>query len=127
MSPEVKARQLVDLLDQRFGEDLRGVLTYRRTGEVEIQHVRDDVDRWHARDDRDEQIEELLMDTLSAHLQEESFSLGALNCTVRFFDSATILNCIFEQELGVVVSLDPGAGSIDHELVESLRTTAVAQ
>lgn len=126
MSLDVEDSQLVALVDERFGDDLRGVMTYRRTGEVELQHVREDIDRWHTDEDQDEQIQELLMDTLSAHVQEESFSLGALNCTVRFFDNALILNVIFEQELGVVVSLEPEAGSIDHEFVEQLRTTAVS-
>jgi hypothetical protein len=107
-------------LRKRFGEDLRGVMSYTSSGKVEIHDVRDDLGQERGVLVRENWTKELLIEVFSKEVQEENFDLGSLMCTTRYFEDATVLNFIHSAERGVVVSFDPDV-DIDRQLLSWCR------
>jgi hypothetical protein len=119
----LQTEAVADAMQRRFEGELRGVMFYGESGEVEYHHVRDEIDRELTDDVREGRIREFIMDSLSTDTQERQFSLGSLDCTVRFFSESTVLNFTFDEEVGMAVGLAPERSAVDRELVDWCRAT----
>jgi hypothetical protein len=123
MQSDLQTTSVADAMQERFGSDLRGMMFYTATGSVEFHHVRDEIDRDLTDDVREDRIREFVIDSLSTDTQERQFSLGSLDCTVRFFSESTVLNFTFDEEVGMVVGLSPERSAVDRELIDWCRST----
>jgi hypothetical protein len=108
-------------LRERFGEYLRGVMSYTSTGKVKIHDVREDISQARSLLVQENWTKELLIEVSSRGVQEENFDLGSLLCTTRYFKNATVLNFLINDERGVVVSFEPENITIDRQLLSWCR------
>lgn len=98
---------VVDAFQNRFGDDLRGVIEYADREEFEVRYLRDDLaDRFDEAHTEDI-VQELLTESFSKRLQEGSFELGRLTCSVRLFDCAAVVHVLDEEGTGVAASFEP--------------------
>lgn len=91
-------------LQDRVGEQLRGVVRYHRDT-LDILYLRDDVREVRLESQLDRMIDRLEPESHSA--KERAFPLGDLYVTVRRFEEAIIMHFPTGNNRGLVVSLEP--------------------
>lgn len=123
MTDDVPPADVTEAFQHRFGSDLRGVMFYSGEGDVDVRYLRDDVGQALTEAIQEDQVQELLMDLHVAEIQERKFSLGDYSGSARFFDEATVLNFVFDTDVGMVVSLDPDSEVVDRDLLNWCRGT----
>lgn len=101
------ASKLVEFLQSRAGEYLRGAVHY--TGDdYEVLYLRDDVEQKYSEADLDALFS--YWRRRNAGQGDEPFSLGNLHSTVQLYDGGLLFHFTQGDELGTVITLDPEAG-----------------
>lgn len=100
---------VVDAFRTRFGDDLRSVIEYTDREEFEVRYLREDLETRFDNARQEEVVQELLTESFSKQLQEGSFALGRLTCSVRLFDRAVVVHVLDEEGSGVAASFEPEA------------------
>jgi hypothetical protein len=106
--PRDSAHRLVDFLEDRAGDYLRGAIHYSGD-EYASLYLRDDVGALYP----PEKMEELAAYYRRANRMQtadEPFDLGTDHCTVNFYDDAILFHFTQGDEVGTVITLEPEAG-----------------
>ncbi|WP_335998526.1 DUF7522 family protein [Halorientalis halophila] len=118
--PKSAANELVEFLDDRAGEYLRGAVHYSES-DYEVLYLRDDVNERYT-DETLAELFEYYREQNRAREREKPFDLGNDHCTVDFYDEAILFHFTQGDDVGTVITLDPGAGrDVNQFIVECLE------
>ncbi len=124
MSTESNAARLADFLTERFEDDLRAVGGYWQREKISLVYLRDDLEAKADETLREDWARELLLESLSQSVKEDTFQMGFLDCTIQFFEEATVINFHIEEGSGVGATFDPDSVEITRTFIERCRNTA---
>ena len=111
---------LLERLEERFGDELRSVGYYDPTGN-DFVYVREDVKASYEAADFDRVFRTIRLEALDRDHQESLYTHGRLESTVRCFDAATEIHLAVTDRQGIVAAVDARAiddlrGTIDTRL-----------
>lgn len=96
--------ELVEYLEDRAGEYLRGVARYRRDS-TDVLYLREDIRRNRLRSQIDRMLKRVEPEATAA--EERAFPFGDLYVTVRRFEEAIVMHFPTGNRRGVLVALEP--------------------
>lgn len=100
--------ELIEYLEDRVGEDLRGVVRYSdHTNDV--KYLREDIREERLRSQIDRMLDRIQPESSSR--EERSFPFGDLYVTMRRFEEAVVLHFPTGSNRGVVVTFEPKIAS----------------
>lgn len=109
-------KSLQDELQNRIGDQFRGMVKYDSTG-LQIEYLRDDLEEQRLESHFDRMIQRIKPEATSA--EQNAFPLGELHATLRYFDDAIVLHLPTSRRGGVIVSLDPDVARQFNSFVNS--------
>ena len=98
------SRSLSSYLNDRVGDQLRGVAHYRED-DFTVVYLRDDIREHRHRDEIDQMLTRIKQEGTAN--EEQSFPFGHLHATLRIFDETIFMHLPIENLSGVVVALEP--------------------
>lgn len=114
------AGDFVSFMREQAGDSLRLVGLYNHET-FNIQYVRPDLDRKFTEQDLREMATELRKESIERYHEEQAFTLGSLDATVRLFENAVIIHYPRGQISGTIVSLEREAGMQLSQFIEECR------
>jgi len=99
------AEALTEFLRERVGDHLRSVIYYDDDG-GEVLYVREDVADQYTTDDIENVVRDVRLEAVEKPHQEDLYSHGPLNCTVRSFEDAVEMHFPHDETSGTAVALD---------------------
>ncbi|WP_128478259.1 DUF7522 family protein [Halorussus pelagicus] len=96
---------LTEFLQEQVGDYLRSVIYYDDDG-GDILYVREDVADQYTDDDIDEVVRDVRLEAVEKPHQEDLYSHGPLNYTVRSFEDAVEMHFLHDETTGTAVALD---------------------
>lgn len=99
---------LVEYLQDRTGDYLRGVVRYHRNAN-DVLYMREDIKEERLQSQIDRMLDRLEPESRSA--EERAFPFGDLYVTVRRFEDAILMHFPIGSNRGIVVGLEPEAAS----------------
>jgi hypothetical protein len=106
--PRQSAGRLVEFLEEKTGEHLRGAIHYSEDG-YETLYMREDIDARYSDEDL-ASLSRYYSQQSKVHNTEEPFSLGECHCNVSFYDDAILFHFSQGDSIGTVITLEPEAG-----------------
>lgn len=99
--------RLAAYLRTELGDDLRSVIHYD-AGAYELVYVRDDVRERCSRNDLDEVVRELDIETREKKIKENLYAHGELDCTIRCFERGIEIQFVIGDQWaeGIAVGLE---------------------
>ncbi|NHN58633.1 MULTISPECIES: hypothetical protein [Halorussus] len=102
---ETPSEALTEFLRERVGDHMRSVLTYDDEG-AELLYVRDDVADQYTDEEMARVADDVRLEAVAKHHQEDLYRHGELNATVRCFDDAVEMHFPRDETSGTAVALD---------------------
>lgn len=110
----------VTYMRKQAGDSLRLIGLYNHET-FKIQCARPDLDRKFTEQDLQEMATELRKESIERYHEEQAFTLGSLDATVRLFENAVVIHYPRDQVSGTVVSLEREAGMQLSKFIEECR------
>lgn len=95
------------VLTERFGDDVRIVACYH--GDIYEIRLRDDLREQYSTTNNRAIVRNVMEEKLNAIEQEAIFDAGQFGCNVRVFEDAYVLHSQFDDQRGVIVSMERAA------------------
>lgn len=105
MAHEATVR-LSGFLERNIEDDLRSVVHYT-SDDHEIVFVRDDIEGAYSPKEIESMVDNLRIENLDRHQQEDIYVHGELNCSIRCFERGVVMHFPHRKTEGTVVGLDP--------------------
>ncbi|WP_232820477.1 hypothetical protein [Halorussus litoreus] len=106
--PQESANRLVEFLEERADEHLRGAIHYSEDG-YESLYLREDVDAMYS-DKKMTDLAEYYRQQSRVQSSDKPFALGNCHCNVSFYDDAILFHFSQGDKIGTVITLEPEAG-----------------
>lgn len=121
-----KLDNLVSLLQDRVGDDLRSVTKYDyERGGYEIVYAREGIMEQYDDDTIDKIVQSYEIDSMGKDLLEDRYENGEFSCVVRCFERGVAIN-LLENGGGVVIGLEAETLSTYNTFIEQCKDVLAA-